>query len=362
MPPVKGRPRQTNEEIAESARRFTRRGDWHAADGRAYQTARHRGIFDAVTSHMSDGRQEKSVKYTDEAITEAAAACRTRQEFRSRYPSEWYAAQWRGLMDTVCSHMRPPANPFKAEFQVYAYEFTDKSAYIGLTIQPDIRHGDQHVSRGPVFEHTKIAGQPQLKIVEQKLLAKQAVELELTTIRRYEADGWTMLNSAKGGSLGALPSSVRLVLGDNRTVHVVIGAPGSGKSELCKSLQFGVFYVSFDEMVKRKSYGGLKSCLATASRQDAPIVFDPTIGTSTIVRDNCDKYQFVLWAISETDDVLKSRLEERGGSFTDSISRRNRRIKAIFNSAAAGGLPAEPAFIGTADEVLAALKERLCLV
>ena len=359
-----GRPlphRMNSADIHKSALRFSRRGDWHAADSRAYQAAKFRGMFEKVTSHMEDGRESKPVKYSDELILTSALECKTRQEFRDKYHSLWSAARHRGLYHKAVEHMGPPCDPYRgANYQVYAYEFSDNHAYVGLTVNPQSRHS-KHSDSGPVHSYATESGiKPNLLELASGLSAKDAVAKEVSAERDYYERNWIMLNSAPPGSLGSLPAELSRPIGDNNTVYTVIGAPGSGKSTICSAVADSAFYIEYDRMKSERKYGGLVKALSSGTMQERPILFDPTALVSTTIRKN-KKIKFVLFAISETEDVIRNRLIERGGEFTENVARRNRRVKAIFNMAVRGKLPAEPAFMGTADEVLVALKERLCL-
>jgi hypothetical protein len=89
-----------------------------------------------------------------------------------------------------------------------------KYAYVGLTNNLSKRHR-QHVNpvkkniagvqgSSPVFRYAqKVGVQPHKEILTtEPVTEKEAIDLERSTIEKYKEEGWTMLNLAKGGSLG----------------------------------------------------------------------------------------------------------------------------------------------------------------
>jgi hypothetical protein len=102
------------------------------------------------------------------------------------------------------AHMTPKASPYSGSYVIYAYEFTDHYAYVGLTFLDKIRHV-QHMIRGPVAEHIKICPTYKYKIVEKGLASPaEAITAEGRWISHYASAGWTMLNTAKAGGLGTV--------------------------------------------------------------------------------------------------------------------------------------------------------------
>lgn len=88
-------------------------------------------------------------------------------------------------------------------YQVYAYEFSDKSAYIGLTCNPKKRH-EAHCANGPVFRKRSSGISFEFKILREGLNSKEACNAEIALIEEYSLNGWEMLNSHSGGGLGTI--------------------------------------------------------------------------------------------------------------------------------------------------------------
>jgi predicted GIY-YIG superfamily endonuclease len=88
---------------------------------------------------------------------------------------------------------------------VYAYEFSTKVVYVGLTCNVERRH-EQHLTRkkSPVYKYgSKSKLNPVYKSISKRyILARRAQELEDKTIKNYKKNGWRILNKVKAGGLG----------------------------------------------------------------------------------------------------------------------------------------------------------------
>ena len=127
----------TTEAIAASAAKHGRRSDWSRADRRAYLAAAKRGLLDTVCAHMKPV-PPKRVR-SDQEIRASAAAFPSRAAWERGDPSAYYAARRRGLMDAVCQHMprsprKLPLEALMASAALYknrnAWKKADPSAYV----------------------------------------------------------------------------------------------------------------------------------------------------------------------------------------------------------------------------------------
>lgn len=90
---------------------------------------------------------------------------------------------------------------------VYAYEFSDsKVVYIGRTINMDRRHIEHCQPDDPISIYAKSinASIPSPIVLHTGLKVAEGQAQEREEIARYQKEGWTLLNKAKGGSIGAL--------------------------------------------------------------------------------------------------------------------------------------------------------------
>ena len=85
---------------------------------------------------------------------------------------------------------------------------------------------------------------------------------------------------------------------------------------------------------------------------DKPKLYDPTFKISTIIKRHSHEFNFVLVAIYETEDILRSRMASRNGTWTDTILKRNEVSRKRYNKY---GRDAD-GFIGTSSEALEFLK------
>jgi predicted GIY-YIG superfamily endonuclease len=88
-------------------------------------------------------------------------------------------------------------------YQVYVYEFSDCTAYVGLTKRPVKRH-IAHYLHGKVAKKIKLGLLDRFVVLHKELDSASAKMLEQDEISSYQASGWSLLNSNRGGSLGQI--------------------------------------------------------------------------------------------------------------------------------------------------------------
>lgn len=140
---------------------------------------------------------------TDSQVINEAQNYETRNGWRNAGKFYGIAHHRRKYLLKECTkHMRRKIFPLN-EYQVYAYEFSNKSVYVGLTCAPVDRHVE-HKRAGPVY--TEIGKGSKYNFVEiaTNISPDQASDLEIAKIAEYTEAGWTILNKDKGGSLGQL--------------------------------------------------------------------------------------------------------------------------------------------------------------
>lgn len=127
---------------------------------------------------------------------------KNKKEFREGSPGAYSHAAKRGFLDEVCKDMEVLGHLGKRK--IYVYEFEDGYAYVGLTDNLD-RRNYQHLNDGvsPVGKHYKKTGaRYEWKIISDWLTKEEAQIYEDEMINAYAEEGWKMLNTKKGGSLG----------------------------------------------------------------------------------------------------------------------------------------------------------------
>lgn len=142
-------------------------------------------------------------KFSEENLIKSAAQFKHRGDWKKARKAEYNAAWRRRLLEKCCAHMTLKTHPYSGSYIIYAFEFTDRQAYIGLTFMP-IARLQQHMQRGKVFDHLKLCPTYTYKILEENISNPQtAAERERYWIALYRRC-WTLLNSSKGGGLGTI--------------------------------------------------------------------------------------------------------------------------------------------------------------
>jgi predicted GIY-YIG superfamily endonuclease len=126
----------------------------------------------------------------------------SRAQFRLSSAGAYNRARLDGFLDEICTHMEILGN--RNFRHIYAYEFSDKSVYVGLTYNINIRKS-QHSTCGSVFNYIKSTGFDFkfVQITEKAIELKKAIELERKTLDKYVKDGWNKLNICDTGSTGS---------------------------------------------------------------------------------------------------------------------------------------------------------------
>lgn len=188
----------TKEECHEIALKYNTPKEWEQGDPRSYSYAKgHKWIPD-ITKHMS-----RIVDYTDDSAAEIAQNFETRTEFARKAGGAWNYARTHGILDKICAHMVIRGS--KRERIIYVFEFDDHHAYVGLTYNiKDRLNCHLTNTKSAVYRYIHETGCNYLfKTISDWLSEKEAQDEEQRMIEKYEADGWTMINSMHGGGLGA---------------------------------------------------------------------------------------------------------------------------------------------------------------
>ena len=207
----------TNDELMADALKYPHRQAWKEAgkleqkQGQAshYIVAKARGpeFMKRCCAHMSRATYARSYKYTEAELAESASLYQYKSQWKKACSKHYQAALGYGkdVLNRVSAHMTLASNPYAGDYIIYAYEFTDHHAYVGLTFKPEDRH-QGHMAHGPVHDHLQVCSTYELKQVQVGIQNPQeAAPAEARWIKQYAAEGWTMLNTAfDHNSLGAL--------------------------------------------------------------------------------------------------------------------------------------------------------------
>jgi hypothetical protein len=190
------RKKYTKDEVAKEALKYSNRNAFKKGSKSYYRAAIAHKWIDDVSKHMESPYKS----WGKEDVEKEALKYNYSSEFEYNSPKAYGAAQYHGWLSDVTSHMGKLGSIKKR--MVYAYEFSDNYAYIGLTYHKDKRN-DQHMKSGPVYKHIQETGLTPIRIeISDYIDAQDASKLEQSTENKYRNEGWNILNQAKPGVLG----------------------------------------------------------------------------------------------------------------------------------------------------------------
>lgn len=194
----------TLDELRQIASKYKTLGDFQNTDAGAYNVARSKGnfFFKEITAHMVQ------VNYWDyQKVEDLAKKYNTKKEFMKAHGGAYNWALSKlseNEFKKIFSHFKSIGNMHKR--MIYAFEFSDKSVYVGLTFNPEKRKG-QHFKglNSAVKKYIELTGiQPVFKEVTDYMSQEDAVKAEESVEKRYKDEGWKILNVSKTGALGSV--------------------------------------------------------------------------------------------------------------------------------------------------------------
>jgi len=245
----------TYEKCKEEALKYKNRKDFCLNSKGCYDASYKNGWLDDICSHMKYIFRPNGY-WTYEKCKEFALSCKTLEELRKSHAydvilkNNWY--------DKICGHLVRKSNPkgywtyekckeevSKYEYisdlykngkacigvikknkwdklllnlkhkcslknrYIYAFEFSDRSVYVGLTYDLEKRKIDHLTSKkniSQVFSYINKTGLFYIfkNVYDKSFDTNLAGEMEKITIENYKKNGWNILNKSKGGSLGAI--------------------------------------------------------------------------------------------------------------------------------------------------------------
>lgn len=190
----------TDEELAEVARKYDNCMDFYKNDKSSYTTICVRGLYDKLCGHL---KVKAHRTYRIAELKEIASHYDDLKEFIEKERSAYCAIHKRGLLEELCRHMKRSGSLYRRK--IYAFTFSDGCAYVGLTLDPLKRFHEHMTGKGhsPILRHIKETGATyEYALLSDWLDKDSAAKVEDAYIRQYKAEGWKMLNRARGGGLG----------------------------------------------------------------------------------------------------------------------------------------------------------------
>lgn len=195
-PPAKSK--WTYPKILAEARKYSTRTEFFTQSKAAYGAAQRAGVLSEICRHMIENRKPAGY-WTRERILSEAKRHKTRTSFIKGAPGAYRCAVQLGILEQVYSHMQRVGSKYKRT--IYAFEFPDKTVYVGLTFNFERRY-QEHMSKSRLLkEKTRQLGHTFVKFDEWYEKDIAAVK-EQEKLDEYLRKGWTVLNKAKAGGLG----------------------------------------------------------------------------------------------------------------------------------------------------------------
>lgn len=195
----------TEKDLIKIAKRCNTHKEFRTKYSGAYSSAKNKNLLEKICQHMPPLRKntKSSIPLTFENCKRIANDFKSRSEFQKFENGRWYQFAIRNkILDEICEHMLRKGN--KKKRCIYAAEFEDNSAYIGLTYFVERRWSDHlRAKNSAVNKHIEETGFiPIWKKLTDYMDYQEASKFEGIWKDKYAKEGWTILNKAKTGSLG----------------------------------------------------------------------------------------------------------------------------------------------------------------
>jgi predicted GIY-YIG superfamily endonuclease len=191
----------SEKEIADDALKYKSKKDWFNNSKKIYSAAYYRGLIQSVTSHMITINKPKGY-WTSEKIKAETSNIKTLKEWRKKSEGSYQAAKRIGILNEIVQKMEVLGNLEKR--CIYTIELHKQNlAYIGLTFNFKERI-KQHMQSERFKDLIKLYGREAIKVQQltKYLDAKKASIIETQLIDAMEKIGWKILNKKSGGGLG----------------------------------------------------------------------------------------------------------------------------------------------------------------
>ncbi len=168
------------------------------------------GIYDKLVEDMlAEGVWDSSHynHWTKETCMAKIREYETKSELIEDSWGAYLYARKHGFLDEACKNMEKLGNAVLRK--IYVFEFSDHSAYIGLSYNPQARL-QRHLSEkdSAVYLHIKSTNcEYEFKILTDFISKDKAAIQEEFYKQQYEDMGWNILNRVKCGSLGGIGGS-----------------------------------------------------------------------------------------------------------------------------------------------------------
>lgn len=191
----------TKDKCRIEALQYKTKAEFRQQSSSAYVATKRNGWIKELCSHMVSVKKHPDGTLTKEYCKKIASKYETKADFQRNNQSIYNKSLKQGWLDSICKHMKYTGNLHSRA--IYAYEFSDKSVYVGLTYnynQRALRH--QTDPRSPVYRKIK-AGIKFKLVQDNEWFSADKIKIEEEKrIQNYRKRNFTILNKAKAGGLG----------------------------------------------------------------------------------------------------------------------------------------------------------------
>ena len=198
---LKRKTRWHEESIIEESRKYETFTEFQKGSAGAYDKALDLGIIDKIPITR---KIVKKGTYNDvDNIIKASRECKTRTEFRLRFPGAHKKAITMGISEDLDFDLMGSL----INRGVYGFFFEDGSVYIGLTCDFNKRKTAhlEYQKNSPIYKYINENNNVRYSftILKNYCNVQEAVDTEIELINKYSLDeNFTLLNKNTGGGLG----------------------------------------------------------------------------------------------------------------------------------------------------------------
>lgn len=190
----------TKDECNVEAKKYKTRKEFYSNSWSYYEASKRSGWLDEICNEYE---HRKSGYWNDKEICiHEANKYNTRKEFQHNSGSAYASALRNNWIDEICEHMQIIGNLKKR--CIYAYVFTDKSIYIGLTYSLK----DRIISRNKNNKDSVMQYILKTNLIPEILQLTDYIDVNEASILeemyriKYINEGWNVLNRVKCGATG----------------------------------------------------------------------------------------------------------------------------------------------------------------
>ncbi len=183
------------------AKQYKTRIDFKKYNGCAYSIARKNNWINDICTHM----KKPHGYWTKDRIHNEALKYDTRKKFQLGNSSAYTIAHKRGWINDVCSHMKIMGNLHHRYLYVIFFNDVKKSAYVGLSINPNNRLISHCKKSSNICVRTLMASHNityTIKLSNHFYNINQIGAEENLLIKKIKHAGYNVLNKIRGGGLG----------------------------------------------------------------------------------------------------------------------------------------------------------------